>query len=67
MTAFSQCMRENTIPYTSCFIKLEQFHSKNFEKKIVFDFHEIEMCTSYPCKKLVYKISELKLVINVQF
>ena len=55
-------------PYTdtSCFVKLEQFHSKNFEKKIVFDFHEIEMCKSYPCKKLVFKISELKLVINVQ-
>ncbi len=51
----------------SGFTKLERFHSKKFEKKIVFDFHKIEMCKSYPCKKLVYKISELKLVINVQF
>ena len=47
--------------------KLEHFYPKNFEKKIVFDFHEIEMCKSYPCEKLIYEISELKLVINVQF
>ena len=49
----------------SCF--KEQFHFKNFENGIIFDFDEIEICFSYQCCRSVYEISELKIEINVLF
>ena len=46
------------------FLKTKKFGLKNLENKSTFDFDEITVCESYPCKKQVLKISELKNVVD---